>query len=146
MFGASFLAPQPPNGAGQPDRAIKLMEYGIAHNPDNWKLYYDLGFVYYTEVHDYKKASETFERGSRIPNAHPFMKILAARMGRLPVSIEELTTAEHLAGVPTDPDGNAYQLSPEGRILLEKPDDFPFVTKGLPPGYKPPPPQFHNNG
>src|SRR5437868_11067823 len=27
-FGASFLAPAPPNGAGQPDRAIRLMEYG----------------------------------------------------------------------------------------------------------------------
>jgi tetratricopeptide (TPR) repeat protein len=203
QFGASFLAPQPPNGAGQPDRAIKLMEYGIAHNPDNWHLYYDLGFVYYTELHDYKKASETFERGSLVPNAHPFMKILAARMaehagdyltarmlwsatyegsheksirrnalehlralrvdedvanlqaavtrfgertGRLPVSMTELAAAEHLAGIPVDPDGNPYQLSREGRILLEKPDDFPFVTGGLPPGYKAPPPEFHNNG
>src|SRR5690348_13838864 len=26
QFGASFLAPKPPNGAGQPDRAIQLME------------------------------------------------------------------------------------------------------------------------
>lgn len=34
QFGASFLAPNPPNGAGQPDRAIQLMEYGIQHNPD----------------------------------------------------------------------------------------------------------------
>ena len=32
-FGASFLAPAPPNGAGEPDRAIQLMEYGIQHNP-----------------------------------------------------------------------------------------------------------------
>jgi tetratricopeptide (TPR) repeat protein len=203
QFGASFLAPQPPNGAGQPDRAIKLMEYGIEYNPDNWHLYYDLGFVYYTELHDYKKASETFERGSRVPNAHPFLKILAARMaehagdfmtarmlwsatyetsheksirrnalehlraiqvdedvsrlegavtrfgertGRLPVSLEELITAEHFVGILADPDGNPYQMSHDGRILLEKPDDFPFVTKGLPPGYKPPPPMFHNNG
>src|SRR5579863_4913619 len=36
QFGASFLAPAPPNGAGQPLRAIELMEYGIAHNPGNW--------------------------------------------------------------------------------------------------------------
>jgi hypothetical protein len=202
-FGASFLAPKPPNGAGEIDRAIQLMEYGIAHNPDNWRLYYDLGFVYYTELKDYKKASETFERGSHVPNAHPFMKILAARMaenagdfmtarmlwsatyetshehnirqnalehlraiqvdddvtqlqaavtrfgertGRLPVSMEELVSAEHFPGVPSDPDGNPYQMTREGRILLDKPDDFPFVTKGLPPGYKPPPPKFHNNG
>ena len=38
-FGASFLAPKPPNGAGEPVRAIQLMEYGIEHNPDNWRLY-----------------------------------------------------------------------------------------------------------
>src|SRR5579863_8973133 len=80
QFGASFLAPPPPNGAGQPDRAIRLMEYGIAHNPDNWQLYYNLGFVYYTELKDYKHAAEIFERGSQVPGAHPFMKILAASM------------------------------------------------------------------
>src|ERR1700758_487015 len=80
QFGASFLAPTPPNGAGEPARAIQLMEYGIAHNPDNWRLYYNLGFVYYTELKDYKKASEVFARGSQVPNAHPFMKVMAAQM------------------------------------------------------------------
>jgi hypothetical protein len=81
-FGTSFLAPQPPHGAGQPDRAIELMEYGIQNNPDNWKLYYDLGFVYYMELRDYKKAAETFERGSQVPNAHPFLKVMAAQMAQ----------------------------------------------------------------
>ena len=193
QFGASFLAPAPPNGAGQPDRAIKLMEYGIEHNPDNWHLYYDLAFVYYTELKDYKKASEIFDRGSRVPDAHPFLKVMAAqtaqhagdyttarllwsatfdtarekqirqnalehlraiqvdedvshlqaavtrfgeRTGRLPSSISELCTTEHLPGVPVDPDGNAYTMTPEGRILVENPDNFPFASKGLPPGYK----------
>ncbi len=201
QFGASFLAPQPPNGAGEPDRAIRLMEYGIEHNPDDSQLYYDLGFVYYTELHEYRKASEVFERGSEVPGAHPFMKIMAAqtaqhagdlqtarmlwsatyqtgreanvrhnalehlraiqvdedvinlqaavtrfgeRTGRLPASINELVEAEHLPGVPLDPDGTPYQLTAEGRILLEHPDDFPFVDKGLPPGYKPSAlPKFH---
>src|SRR5579864_2143042 len=27
QFGASFLAPAPPSGAGEPDRAVQLMEY-----------------------------------------------------------------------------------------------------------------------
>src|ERR1035438_1814508 len=80
QFGASFLAPKPPNGAGEPARAIQLMEFGIEHNPDNWQLYYNLGFVYYTELKNYKKAAEIFERGSQVPGAHPFMKILAAQM------------------------------------------------------------------
>jgi hypothetical protein len=201
QFGASFLAPAPPTGAGQPDRAIRLMEFGIAHNPDNWQLYYNLGFVYYTELKDYKHAAEIFDRGSRVPGAHPFMKVLAASMaehagdfttarllwsatfetsteknirqnalehlrgisvdedvanlqaavtrfgertGRLPASMDELALAEHLGGIPADPDGDAYQLTPEGRVELAKPEDFPFASKGLPPGYKPVvPPKFH---
>ena len=204
QFGASFLAPTPPYGAGQPDRAIQLMEYGIAHNPDNWQLYYNLAFVYYTELKDYKKASEIFDRGSHVPNAHPFMRIMAAqtaqhagdymtarmlwsatfetsretnirqnalehlraiqvdedvahlqagvtrfgeRTGRLPSSIAELCAAEHLPGIPADPDGNAYTMTPEGRILVQHPDDFPFISKGLPPGYKPSGlPKFHTKG
>jgi tetratricopeptide (TPR) repeat protein len=80
QFGASFLAPAPPTGAGEPQRAVELMQYGIQHNPKNWRLYYDLGFVYYTELKDYKKAAEVFEQGSEVPNAHPFMKLLAALM------------------------------------------------------------------
>src|SRR5271156_3807291 len=81
-FGTSFLAPKPPHGAGEPEAAIELMEYGIQNNPDNWRLYYDLGFVYYMELQDYKKAAETFERGSHVPNAHPFLKVMAAQMAQ----------------------------------------------------------------
>jgi tetratricopeptide (TPR) repeat protein len=198
-FGSSFLAPKPPHGAGQPERAIELMEYGIQNNPDNWRLYYDLGFVYYMELHDYKNAAATFERGSHIPNAHPFLKIFAAQMaqhageyetarmlwsatyqttqddqikqnavehlralrvdedvqhlqeavtrfgertGRLPTSMSELVTAEDVGGIPVDPDGHSYKLTPEGRVELRVPDDFPFATNGLPPGYKAVP-KFH---
>jgi len=78
-FGANFLAPQPPDGAGVPDQAIALLEYGIRSNPDNWKLYYELGFVYYLELKDYGKAAEAFDRGSKVPNAHPFLRVMAAQ-------------------------------------------------------------------
>lgn len=203
QFGASFLAPAPPNGAGQPARAIKLMEYGIRNNPDNWHLYYDLGFVYYTELKDYRKAGAVFEAGSRVKDAHPFLKLLAAQMaehaedfatarllwsatyqstnetnirqnalehlraiqvdedvtnleqavarfnagnGRFPTTMWELASAERLPGVPVDPDGNQYELTLDGRVLVHQPDDFPFATKGLPPGYKPGPVKFHSKG
>ena len=81
-FGGSFLAPPPPNGAGQPDRAIQLLDYGIRNNPDDWRLYYNLGFVYYMDLKDYSHASDAFERGSQVPNAHPFLKVLAAQMAQ----------------------------------------------------------------
>jgi tetratricopeptide (TPR) repeat protein len=199
QFGASFLAPKPPSGAGEPARAIQLMEYGIKNNPDNWHLYYDLAFIYYTELKDYKKASEVFARGSKVPDAHPFMKVMAAqtaehagdymtarmlwsatlesasekntklnaiehlrsiqvdvdvsnlqaavtrfgeRTGRLPSSMSELVSAEHLPAL-VDPDGNPYVMDHDGRILVQNPDDFSFITKGIPPGYKAPSPKFH---
>jgi tetratricopeptide (TPR) repeat protein len=81
-FGGNFLAPPPPNGAGQPERAIPLLEYGIRNNPDEWRLYYNLGFVYYMELKDYSHAADAFERGAHVPNAHPFLKILAAQMAQ----------------------------------------------------------------
>ncbi|MGA7375854.1 MAG: tetratricopeptide repeat protein [Candidatus Sulfotelmatobacter sp.] len=200
QFGASFLAPQPPNGAGQPERAIQLMEYGIQNNPNEWKLYYDLGFVYYMNLKDYGKASEAFERGSKVPDAHPFLRVLAAQMadhagdfdtarmlwsatyqnsqdkqiranavehlrglrvdedvthlqeavtrfgqrtGRLPASMAELAAAEHLPGIPVDPDGHPYKLTSEGRVEVRVPDDFPFATKGLPSGFVAQP-KFHD--
>jgi hypothetical protein len=81
-FGANFLAPKPPNGAGMPKRAVELTEYGIRNNPGDWRLYNDLGFIYYTELKDYAGAADAFARGSRVPNAHPFLRIMAARMAQ----------------------------------------------------------------
>ena len=78
-FGQTFLSARPPNGAGVPEKAIELVEYGIRNNPDDWHLYYDLGFIYY-DLQDYRNAADAFLRGSRVPNAHPFLKILAAQM------------------------------------------------------------------
>jgi len=200
QFGASFLAPKPPNGAGQPQRAVELMEYGIQNNPDEWRLYYNLGFVYYMELKDYAKAAEAFERGSKVPNAHPFLKVMAAQMaqhagefetaralwtatyqttqdrqiranalehlralrvdedvfhlqelvneyqqkiGIAPSNLNDLVAMGMLSGIPVDPDGHAYKLTADGRIEVSEPDEFPFITEGLPPGYKPAPPKFH---
>lgn len=79
-FGGTFLSAKPPQGAGVPLKAIELVEYGIRNNPDDWHLYYDLGFIYYVDLKDYQGAAKAFLRGSQVPNAHPFLKILAAQM------------------------------------------------------------------
>ena len=81
-FGASFLGPKPPEGAGEPDKAIALLEGGIRNNPDNWRLYYDLGFIYYMDLKDYARAAEAFERGTHVPKAHPFLRVMAAQMAQ----------------------------------------------------------------
>ncbi len=81
-FGASFLGPRPPEGAGLPDKAIALLEGGIRNNPDDWRLYYDLGFIYYIDLKDYARAAEAFERGTKVPRAHPFLRVMAAQMAQ----------------------------------------------------------------
>ncbi len=82
QLGANFLAPKPPNGAGKPEEALRLLQYGIEHNLDNWRLYYELGFLYFTEFKDYGKAAAAFAAGAKLPNTHKFMPVLAARMAQ----------------------------------------------------------------
>lgn len=79
-FGSTFLAEPAPRGAGEPQRAVELLKRGIQANPDQWRLYSDLGYVYYFGLHDYTKSSEAFLKGSEIPQAGPWMKIMAARI------------------------------------------------------------------
>ncbi len=79
-FGSIFLAQQPPEGAGDPKAAAQLVQYGIQQNPERWRLYYHLGFIYWQELNDPKAASEAFRKGSEIPGAHVWMKVMAAAL------------------------------------------------------------------
>jgi tetratricopeptide (TPR) repeat protein len=78
-FGSVFLTQPPPRGAGEPLKAIALLKKGVERNPDSWRLYQGLGFVYYMELQDYPSAGKAFEQASKIPGAHPFLKVLAAK-------------------------------------------------------------------
>jgi hypothetical protein len=146
------------------------------------------------DLKDYRGAADAFMRGSQVPNAHPFLRVLAAQMaehggelqtarmlwtatyqtthddqvkanaashlralqvdqdvtdlehvveiyrqriGRLPSSFREMAAAGLLRGLPTDPLGNPYRLTSDGKVEVTDPDDLPFVEKGLPAGYVP---------
>lgn len=79
-FGSTFLAEARPVGAGRPDYAIDLLRRGIRENPEYWRLYQDLGNVYYFSLHDNEKAAEAYNTGSKVPGAQPWMKIMGARI------------------------------------------------------------------
>ncbi|HEV2112887.1 MAG TPA: hypothetical protein VGR50_01985 [Terriglobales bacterium] len=79
-FGSTFLAQQPPMGAGKPDDAIEYVREGIENNPNEWRLYTNLAFIYYFEKKDYVSAGKVMEEGSRLPGAHPFMRTVAATL------------------------------------------------------------------
>jgi hypothetical protein len=188
-FGATFLAQKPPEGAGDPNAAVRLVERGVRENPSAWRLYYNLGFIHYFERHDYAAAAAAFERGSQVPGALPWMKVMAAHMaqhagdfqtarflwsslyqttesediranaakhlralrvdeevslleklvagfhqrtGHWPATWAEMVAAGYLRGVPVDPTREPYRLAPGGQIFVQVPEDFPFITQGLP--------------
>jgi tetratricopeptide (TPR) repeat protein len=79
-FGSVFLSEPPPRGAGRPERGIELLQRGIRANPDYWRFYEDLGFIYYFDLKDYRKAADAFLEGSTKPGAMIWMKTFAARI------------------------------------------------------------------
>jgi hypothetical protein len=87
-FGAIFLSEPVPAGAGRPELAVDLVKKGIAANPDEWRLYQDLGFLYSIHLKDYKKASEAYLEGSKNPQAQIWMKVMAARVAETGDSAE----------------------------------------------------------
>lgn len=60
-------------------QAIKLIEKGIRNNPEKWRLYQHLGYIYW-KMEDFEKASITYEKGSQLQDSPPFMKMMAANM------------------------------------------------------------------
>lgn len=72
-FGAIVLP------AINPEQAIAIAKKGIANNPGDWQLYQHLGYIYW-KLKRYTEAAETYERGSLVAGAPPFMKMMSAAM------------------------------------------------------------------
>jgi hypothetical protein len=77
-FGAIFLALDPPNGPGRPDRAIRLLEKGLSSNPGRWQYAHDIGFVHYWHTNRFDLAANWFGRSARMPGAPPWLVPLEA--------------------------------------------------------------------
>jgi hypothetical protein len=77
-YGAVFLAEKYPGGAGQPEAALQLLRRGIVANPNEWRLWVDLGFIYYWDLKDYASAARVFRVGSERPGAKLWVRTLAA--------------------------------------------------------------------
>jgi tetratricopeptide (TPR) repeat protein len=61
------------------DEAIALVNAGIANNPDVWRLYQHLGYIYWKR-NDYENASATYAAGAKLPGAPAWMAAMGARM------------------------------------------------------------------
>lgn len=144
-FGSVFLAQKPPEGAGNPAAAARLVEKGIRENPQAWRLYYDLGYIYWLELKDPAKASDAFERGSKVVGSHPWMKVMAAALA---AHAGETETAVYMwtnilnSTEDQDLRANAInrlrclRVDSEVKLLQERVDLFTKQTGRLPSGWQ----------
>jgi len=82
-FGAIFLPER------DTQAAIDLVEKGIRENPNEWRLYQDLAYIYWQtgntsaekeQTEDYAKASYWYDRGANVPGAPWWMHDLSGLM------------------------------------------------------------------
>jgi len=72
-FGAVFLPEI------NEESAVRFIERGVRNNPDEWRLYQDLGFVQWRRNH-FREAAEAYARGARLPGAPAWMRAMPALM------------------------------------------------------------------
>jgi len=87
-FGSTFLSDAPPRGAGDPEHGVELLRRGVIANPEYWRLYQDIGNVYYFDKKDYARAAEAFAEGAKNPKAAIWMKVMAAKIAADGESLE----------------------------------------------------------
>jgi hypothetical protein len=63
-----------------PEQSNRLLEKGMRHNPQEWKLPFLLGMNYYFELADDEKAAEVMALASRLPGAPESLVRLAAKL------------------------------------------------------------------
>jgi tetratricopeptide (TPR) repeat protein len=59
--------------------AIRITRKGIAANPNAWRLYHQLGYIYW-QKRDFSAASDVYGQGASIPGAPSWMQAMKARM------------------------------------------------------------------
>ena len=61
------------------DAAVRLLEKGVRENPEEWRLYHNLGYIHW-EAGRYREAGEAYEKGARVAGAPAWMHAMAAQM------------------------------------------------------------------
>lgn len=143
--GSGFLSEPDPVGAGQPKEALKLLDKGIRAHPQEWRLVYEKGFVYYLYLKDYKAAGETWLSASRLPQAPQWLPNLAAaslsKGGALEVAIA-LWKRQYQEATQPNVRENAQnhlisiQVTRELQLLESLVEQFRNATGSYPPNLK----------
>jgi hypothetical protein len=77
-LGAILLSEAYPNGPGNPDQALALLQKGIREMPNKWQYYHDAGFVEYWWRSDADAAAAWFVKGADLPDSPNWLRPVAA--------------------------------------------------------------------
>jgi tetratricopeptide (TPR) repeat protein len=61
------------------EKAVALIQKGIMANPENWRLYHYLGYIYW-KMGEYAKSAESYDKGASIKGAPSWMKSMSAKV------------------------------------------------------------------
>jgi tetratricopeptide (TPR) repeat protein len=76
LLGAIILSME----AGRPDDALRLLDKGIAANPEDWILPFEAGFIAYHMKGEFDRATDYFRVSMGRPEAHPVVRRFHAEM------------------------------------------------------------------
>jgi tetratricopeptide (TPR) repeat protein len=62
-----------------PDAALALLEKGLRHNPDHWRMHFLRGFMLFFDKGEYAPAAEHIRRASEL-GGPPYLQLLATRL------------------------------------------------------------------
>jgi len=65
---------------GRVDLSNRLLQKGVAANPQAWRLPFVLGFNHFFHLHDYVKAGECMAQAAQLPGHPSYVETLAARL------------------------------------------------------------------
>ena len=98
-----------------PEKAIVIAKKGIANNPEEWRLYQHLGYIYW-KLNRYEEAADAYAAGAQIKGSAPFMTLMAASMKTEGGSRE--TSRAIYQQMLTEPSDDAMRLTAERRLAV----------------------------
>jgi tetratricopeptide (TPR) repeat protein len=111
------------------DAAIKLVNKGIAANPQAWRLHSYLGYIYWQQGR-YAEAAEAYAAGSRVAGAPTWMGVLAAQMSTRGGS-RETARAIYETMLRSTEDGHTRQLAHNRLAQLQSLDEMDALRRVL---------------
>jgi tetratricopeptide (TPR) repeat protein len=124
-FGGIILALE----GGNPGQSILLMEKGIKHHPEYWRLYFYLGFNYLYYNRDFQNASRCITKAAQLPGHPVYLPKLAASL--LTTSGQKNTALSFLRQLYENTEDEWLKQQIKGKINDILAGNLPETLKGL---------------